>query len=162
ERVRRRLFGDGDRPSVFVIPCCADLDALARGSAERARIRAELGLADDLVMTYVGKFGGWYMADRMADFFAVAQRLFERIHFLILTQSDRTEIERELGRNGADGRFTIASVPPEIVGGYLAAADFGVSFIAPTPSKASSSPTKIGEYLGAGLPVLSTAGVGDL
>ena len=162
ERIRRRLFGDGEAPSVFVIPCCADLDALERASADRARIRAELGLRDELVMTYVGKFGGWYMADRMAEFFAVAQRQFGELHFLILTQSDRIEIERELQRHGADGRYTIASAPPELVGSYLAAADFGISFIAPAPSKASSSPTKIGEYLGAGLPVLSTAGVGDL
>ncbi|OAI38751.1 hypothetical protein AYO39_00810 [Actinobacteria bacterium SCGC AG-212-D09] len=162
ERTRRSLFGDGERPSVFVIPCCADLDALERGSADRARIRAELDLQEELVMTYVGKFGGWYMADRMAEFFAVAQERFESLHFMILTQSDRIEIERELQRHGADGRFTIASVPPELVGGYLAAADFGISFIAPAPSKASSSPTKIGEYLGAGLPVLSTSGVGDL
>jgi glycosyltransferase involved in cell wall biosynthesis len=49
-----------------------------------------------------------------------------------------------------------------LLGRYLAAADFGISFIAPTPSKVSSSPTKIGEYLGAGLPVVCTAGVGDL
>jgi glycosyltransferase involved in cell wall biosynthesis len=161
-RIRRRLFGDGEAPSVFVIPCCADLDALERGSADRARTRAELGLRDELVMTYVGKFGGWYLADRMAEFFAVSQKALGELHFLILTQSDRIEIERELERHGADGRYTIASAPPELVGGYLAAADFGISFIAPAPSKASSSPTKIGEYLGAGLPVLSTAGVGDL
>ena len=50
-----------------------------------------------------------------------------------------------------------------VVGGcYLAAADFGISFIRPVPSKVSSSPTKIGEFLGAGLPVVCTSGVGDL
>lgn len=162
ETVRRRLFGVGERPAVSVIPCCADLDSLERGAADRARIRQELGLRDELVMAYVGKFGGWYLADRMAEFFTVAEKLSERIHFLILTQSDRMEIERELRRQGADGSYTITSAPPEQVGSYLAAADFGISFIAPAPSKESSSPTKIGEYLGAGLPVLSTSGVGDL
>jgi glycosyltransferase involved in cell wall biosynthesis len=162
ERIRARLFGNEPPPSVFVIPCCADLDALERASADRARIRDELGFGDEIVMAYVGKFGGWYMADRMAEFFAVSQKLSGELRFVILTQSDRAEIERELGRHGADGRYTIASAPPGLVGGYLAAADFGISFIAPAPSKASSSPTKIGEYLGAGLPVLSTAGVGDL
>jgi glycosyltransferase involved in cell wall biosynthesis len=162
ERIRHRLFGGGKTPSVFVIPCCADLDALEHASADRARVRAELGLREGVVMTYVGKFGGWYMADRMAEFFAVSQKLFAELHFLILTQSDRIEIERDLQRHGADGRYTIASAPPEQIGSYLAAADLGISFITPAPSKASSSPTKIGEYLGAGLPVLSTAGVGDL
>jgi glycosyltransferase involved in cell wall biosynthesis len=162
ERIRERLFGAAGVPSVFVIPCCADLDALQRSAADRERVRAELRLRDQLEMVYVGKFGGWYMADRMAEFFAFAQRQFDHLHFLILTQSDRVEIEQELRRHGATGRYTIASAPPEQIGNYLAAADFGISFIAPAPSKQSSSPTKIGEYLGAGLPVLSTAGVGDL
>ena len=51
---------------------------------------------------------------------------------------------------------------PDEVGRYLAAADFGISFIRRCFSKISSSPTKIGEYLGAGLPVVSSAGIGDV
>jgi Methyltransferase domain len=34
--------------------------------------------------------------------------------------------------------------------------------VIPSPSKLASSPTKIGEYLAAGLPVISTAGIGDV
>ena len=37
-----------------------------------------------------------------------------------------------------------------------------MSFIKPCLSKLSSSPTKVGEYLAAGLPVISTAGIGDV
>ena len=113
-------------------------------------------------MIYVGKFGGWYMAAEMAEFFAVARDAIPGLHFLILTQGDRAEIARQLERRGVRGDYTITSAPPELLGDYLAAADFGISFIRPAPSKASSSPTKIGEYLGAGLPVVCTAGVGDL
>ena len=51
---------------------------------------------------------------------------------------------------------------PDDVGRYLAAAEFGLSFVRPCPSKISSSPTKIGEYLAAGLPVVSTSGIGDV
>ena len=42
----------------------------------------------------------------------------------------------------------------------LAAADFGLSFVRPLPSKIASSPTKNAEYLAAGLPFVATAGVG--
>jgi glycosyltransferase involved in cell wall biosynthesis len=45
---------------------------------------------------------------------------------------------------------------------YLAAADAALAFIRPTYSKISSSPTKIGEYLAAGLPVVTGRGVGDV
>ncbi len=162
ERIRRQLFADAPDPRVYVIPCCADLDALGASSGERESARAELGLEGRTVMTYVGKFGGWYMGGEMARFFAVARQSHRDLHFLVLTQSDPDHITHELGRNGVNDAFTITSKPPERLPRYLAAADFGIGFIRPSPSKRSSSPTKIGEYLGAGLPVLCTAGVGDL
>ncbi len=37
-----------------------------------------------------------------------------------------------------------------------------MAFIKPCRSKAASSPTKVGEYLAAGLPVIANAGIGDL
>jgi glycosyltransferase involved in cell wall biosynthesis len=162
ERVRRQLFGDHAPRGTYVIPCCADVDGIGAAAGERERSRAVLGLSDATVMTYVGKFGGWYMAAEMVAFFAVAARLIPRLHFLILTQGDQREISAELDRQGIHSGYTIASSPPEELASYLAAADFGVSFIRPAPSKISSSPTKVGEYLAAGLPVVSTAGVGDL
>jgi glycosyltransferase involved in cell wall biosynthesis len=162
EAVRRQLFGADRARGVVVIPCCADLDALRAAQGERERWRAELGVANATVMVYVGKFGGWYMAPEMAEFFAVARRSVPYLHFLILTQGDRDEIRRALEQRAARSDFTIAAAPPELLGSYLAAADFGISFIRPVPSKASSSPTKIGEFLGAGLPVVCTSGVGDL
>jgi glycosyltransferase involved in cell wall biosynthesis len=162
ERIRRTMFGTHANRAVHVIPCCADVDALAAAAVARERQRDELGVADATVMVYVGKFGGWYMADEMAEFFAVARRSIPNLHFLILTQGDREEIERALEQQAIRSDFTIASTSPELLRCYLAAADLGISFIRPAPSKASSSPTKIGEYLGAGLPVVCTSGVGDL
>lgn len=162
ERIRRALFGEPSPTHVHVIPCCADLDALAAAAGERGRVRAELDLDELTVIAYVGKFGGWYMAAEMVEFFAVARESIPGLHFLILTQDRQGEVRRELDRRGLRGAYTITSTPPERVAEFLAAADVGIAFIRPTPSKASSSPTKIGEYLGAGLPVVCTAGVGDL
>ena len=103
------------------------------------------------------------MAREMAQFFARARAAITGLRLLVLTQGDREEIERELQAAGAPaGTWTITSSPHDQVGDHLAAADAAISFIAPSPSKASSSPTKIGEYLAAGLPIVATAGVGDL
>jgi glycosyltransferase involved in cell wall biosynthesis len=44
----------------------------------------------------------------------------------------------------------------------LASCDAGISFIRPSYSKRASSPTKVGEYLAAGLPVVTNTGVGDV
>ena len=162
DRLRRMLFGVEPDPRVHVIPCCADLEAIEAGAVQRQEIRARLGVGDDPLLIYIGKFTGWYMEREMAEFFAVAREQRPGLRFLVLTQGDHEPIEAELARHAIEPRaYTITSAPPAEVPGYLAAADLALCLIRPSPSKASSSPTKIGEYLGAGLPVVATAGVGD-
>lgn len=159
ERVRDQLFGAKADPRVFVIPCCADIDELSAGSPRQPDERVP---QDATVMIYVGKLEGWYMAKEMAEFFAQARELVPGLHFLVLTQGDPSPIRDRLEELGVAGAYTITSAAADQVGSYLRGSDFGISFIRPSPSKASSSPTKVGEYLAAGLPVLATAGVGDL
>jgi len=182
QRARRVLFEDGYVPEpgpeaaigrsprqpaqgtpLEVIPCCADLSLIESQAGERDEMRARLGLTDKTVLVYVGKFGGWYLQDKMADFFASARREIADLHFLILTQSERELIESELARHGLPpASFTVTQAPHERVGAFLAASDIALSFIEAAPSKIASSPTKIGEYLAAGLPVVCNPGVGDV
>lgn len=149
--------------TTFVIPCCADVERIADQSSERDAARVELEIGDRLTMTYVGKFTGWYMEREMADFLSVARRSEPDLLFVILTQADPEPMLRELERRGiGPGDYRVLRAEPGDVGRYLAAADVGLSFVKPCFSKISSSPTKIGEYLAAGLPVVSTAGIGDV
>ena len=53
-------------------------------------------------------------------------------------------------------------VAPEDVPTYLRAADVALSLILPSFARRSMSPTKFAEYLAAGLPVIVSAGIGDL
>jgi glycosyltransferase involved in cell wall biosynthesis len=160
ERVRRVLFGEEPRARVHVIPCCADFDRLAPG--ESIDVRDRLGLGDRPVMIYVGKLTGVYMDEEMADFFAVAVRQRPDLVFLVLTQSRADSIVAELRRAGLpEDAHRITAAPATEVGAYLAASDFAICFCHPKPSLIASSPTKIGEYLAAGLPVVSGPDVGD-
>jgi glycosyltransferase involved in cell wall biosynthesis len=162
ERVRRQTLGDHQAGSVYTIPCCADVEALAAAAVARDRRRVELGLANTTVMVYVGKFGERYMAAEMADFFLLAKRRMPALHFLVVTQGPGDQIRQQFERRGANDGYTITAVPPGQIGVYLASADFGIAFIRPRPSEVAASPTKVGEYLGAGLPVICSAGIGDL
>lgn len=151
-------------PPITVIPCCADLERFAvdGGARERARRRFRLE-GEERVMVYVGKFGGWYLQDEMVRFFAAARRRLPGLRFLVLTQEGPELIESEFARHRIEpAAYRIDGVPPQEMGEALAAADFAISFVAPLPSKRASSPTKLGEYLAAGLPVVATAGVGAL
>jgi glycosyltransferase involved in cell wall biosynthesis len=150
--------------ATFVIPCCADVEAIAARAGQRDLVREELGIERDRpVMVYVGKFGGWYLDREMAEFIATARRSRLDLVFLIVTQADPTPMLSELARRGisADG-YRVLRAEHDQIGRFLAAADVGVSFVKPCFSKISSSPTKVGEYLAAGLPVVSTAGIGDV
>lgn len=163
ERVRAHLFGAEPPDWTHVIPCCADLDRIETLRSERDGARAEVGVGDRQVLIYVGKFGGWYMEAEMADFFATAREERPDLFFLIVTQADRAAVIAELGGHGVPSSdYRVTSSAPEELGRHLAAADLGISFIRPSFSKISSSPTKVGEYLAAGLPIVSSAGIGDV
>jgi hypothetical protein len=161
--VREHLFGSRPSPPLEVIPCCADLDRIEAQQGERQATRAELGADGRPILVYVGKFTGWYMEREMVDFFAVARTELENLLLVVITQADRAPALAALEGRGIDpADYRITSAPPDQIGRYLAAADVGIAFIRPCLSKISSSPTKVGEYLGAGLPVISGPGIGDL
>jgi glycosyltransferase involved in cell wall biosynthesis len=163
EAVRRHLFGDPpSRNSAHVIPCCADLERIEAQLAERLAVRREIGAENRPVMVYVGKFTGRYLEREMVEFFDVSRQVQPGLKFLVLTQSESRVIVRELDRRDIPATdYFITRAAPDEVGRYLAAADFAICFYRLEFSEIAASPTKIGEYLGAGLPIVSTAGVGD-
>ncbi|HYH84018.1 MAG TPA: glycosyltransferase family 4 protein [Pyrinomonadaceae bacterium] len=168
ERAREILFAgrdtdDAGRP-VEVIPCCVDVSRFRMfESVSRDDVRAELGLEGRRVLVYVGALGGWYLTDEMADLLAAAHGQDASSFSLILTQNPPEEIASRLRARGvADSDFLISKVSPGEVPRYLKAADLAISFIKPCYSKLSSSPTKLAEYLAAGLPVICNAGIGDV
>lgn len=145
-----------------VIPCCVDLSLFEFSAENRARRRAELGLADRLTMVYSGSLDGWYLSEEMADFFASYLKRDAEAHLLWLTTGSHDRVRQLMaGRNIAQDNFSVLAVASADVPSYLAAADVGLAFIKRCVSKIASSPTKNGEYLACGLPLVINAGVGD-
>ena len=145
-----------------VIPCCVDLSIFKFNAEDRQRRRAELGLTDQFTLVYSGSLDGWYLTDKMADFFASVVRRLPKAHLLWLTMGSRERVEALMRERGiADSNFSVHSVASSDVPSYLSAADAGISFIKPCFSKLASSPTKNGEYLACGLPLILNAGIGD-
>jgi glycosyltransferase involved in cell wall biosynthesis len=165
EKARKILFPrDEERRPVEVIPCCVDAERF-REFDEKSRddLRRKLNLEGRRVIIYVGALGGWYLTDEMAELMAAARRKDATTFSMVLTHSPPEMIVsrvRSLGMSESD--YLIRKVAPEDLPRYLKAADFAVSLIKPCYSKISSSPTKIAEYLASGLPVISSAGIGDL
>jgi len=153
--LRENCLTTGDK--IEVIPCCVDFtryDQLDYGK------KLEQG---NFEVIYAGSVTGLYLLKEMAAFFLALRKHEPRAFLRILTMSPPDE---------ATERLHCAGVPPESfwVGGvdarevprYLRGAQIGLSFRKSTFSQLAASPTKIPEYLAAGLPTVSNAGIGDV
>jgi glycosyltransferase involved in cell wall biosynthesis len=145
-----------------VVPCCTDLELFQFRQKDRDRRRTEMGISDRFVVVYSGSIDGWYLTERMADFFAEFRQRRQDAHLLWLAPSGHGRIESLMqARQIAPENYTVRAVAPRDVASYLSASDAGLAFIKPCFSKLASSPTKTAEYLACGLPLIINAGIGD-
>lgn len=148
-----------------VIPCCADMthfsltDAAAR---QEGRKRLHIA-ADRLVLSYLGSVGAWYMLDEMMGFYRQLLNTYPNALFLIITHTNPALIKESAARLGIDEKaLMIREASRQEVPVFIKASDINISFIKPVYSKLSSSPTKLGEVLAMGIPVIVNGGVGDV
>lgn len=142
---------------ISIIPCCVDLSRYPLPDGKRPP-----RTGDAITLVYVGSATGRYFLREMADFFRILRGKATEARLLVVTQSDRAEAERVLESQGLDaGSYSVVRAAPHEVPLRLAEGNIGISFIKPSAALAGASPTKIGEYLAAGLPVVSSHGVGD-
>jgi glycosyltransferase involved in cell wall biosynthesis len=152
----RALAGQGQHPLV-VIPCAVDTAASAASREEREGRRRQLGWTGRRVIVYVGKLGGAYLVEEMAGLFAALRRNAPQSIFRVATQSRPDEILNALAREGlTPADVEIGSVPPADMPGLLSAADGSVILYRVGESLRGRYPTKLGEYLAAGLPVITS------
>lgn len=142
-----------------VIPTAVDLD----------RFRPDLPpppgfepLADREVYVIAGALGTWYELPAMIELMALALARNDRAHALILTEEDATEAVAMLEARGvAADRITVRGVPHHEVPNWFSLAAAGILLIKSAPSKRASAPTKLGEFLACGVPVVTTPRIGD-
>ena len=151
-------------PPVTVIPTCVDLQRFQPAPDKAAR-RRELGLpASRPILVYQGAIGTWYMLPEMVAFVRRAQQRFPDLLWLVLTPGEHDTVRAACAAGGlAEGQdFQLQAIPYVEMGRWLGAADAALFFIRPSYSKVSSCPTKFGECLACGLPVVANGGVGDV
>jgi glycosyltransferase involved in cell wall biosynthesis len=150
------------RSLVEVIPCCADLDRFRPDARARAAARVHLGAGDRFVLAYSGSLGSYYCDEELAVLFAALRRRCPA-QLAVFTRADTTRLRAALVREGvSDADVFIEAVEPRDMPAKLAGADAAASLIQPWFSKIASSPTKVAEFLGVGLPVVANRKVGDM
>ena len=159
-------FGFREIP-IEVIPCCADVKHFNYNNVDEAKKNEylrELGLSDkDFVLIYLGSVGTWYLPEEMLEFFSVLKSKKLNAKFLIITRDEPYlihSIAEKFDLKSEDILIRSADYPEIPI--LISLADLSIFFIKPLFSKKASSPTKLAELLGMGIPVICNANVGDL
>jgi glycosyltransferase involved in cell wall biosynthesis len=149
---------------ITVIPCSADIDLFTMTDAsEKEAARQMFGWAPGtFVLSYLGSLGTWYLLDEMLLLFSRIKQKRPGAKFLILTPDEAQKVYERMQAFGLEeSDFAIRFAKRAEVPVLLKASDVSVSFIKPAYSKMASSPTKLGELLAMGIPVICND-IGDV
>ncbi len=162
ERARDTLVPSGIAPEdadVTVIPTCADLERF-RSVPAAERVAEAAGAAPRFLI--LGGTGTWYLPDAMLDLAARALEREPRAVLHVLTADPHEPLLRGLEARGIPAaRRLVRTVPAASVPRWISGARAAIVLLRSTWSKGASSPTKLGELLGCGVPILMNAGIGD-
>lgn len=151
---------------ISVIPCCVDTQLFDPNRVKPETLQTlqkELSLEEHSpIVGYIGSTGTWYLLDDMLKYFREVLNKAPTALFLFLTHDDSSDIYAAAERcNVPKANLRIKAVARAQMPAYMALFDWSVFFIKPVFSKAASSPTKQGELMSMGIPVVCNAGVGD-
>lgn len=154
------------KPPIQIIPCCVNLDLFNPENTTTIQIseaKKRLGIEpNQFVLGYVGSIGTWYMLPEMLDYFKVLKRKNNNAVFLFISGENPKHIMNEVEKKGIDqASIFIQSVLHKEVPLHISLFDESIFFIRASYSKKASSPTKQGEIMAMGIPLICNAGVGD-
>ena len=160
----QRLQNLNTSAKLIKAPSCVDTDLFKFSSKDRRKIRDQLGIGEnDIVIIYLGKFGGMYMEEEIFSFFQELQKNQKlSFRFIILTGDDRMKLSSYISKfNLSEDKVYINKVSRDQVPGYLSASDYGFVAVRQYPGKRFCSPIKDGEYWSCGLPIIIPKGISD-
>jgi glycosyltransferase involved in cell wall biosynthesis len=150
-----------------VIPCSVDMnlfDASLVDDTTQQQLKKQLGIAPgDIVLSYLGSIGGWYLTPQMLRFCKLLLDAQPAVKFLFITPQQHEQVHALAAQFGIPAQqLIIQRASRTEIPALLSVSTWSVFFIKPCYSKLSSSPTKHGELMAMGIPVITNSGVGDV
>ena len=139
---------------IAVIPTCADLQRFKRSNKPPSeRVYGCVGTV----------LSGWFLMDWLATLFNTVAQKDPEARFEVVTRDDTETVRAALDIDGKLGdRLSIFPSASESVHEALQKQSTSVMFFTAGKSKLGSAPTRLGEALGCGIPVITNEGVGDV
>lgn len=142
---------------MHVIPTCVDLE----------KFKPEISQINKSELKKVSCIGtvlsGWFKIDMLAELFVIISNKFPNALFEIVTKDDPQIIMTYFSKyNFNQSKLKIFSSNSEDMPQKIQDHSVSVMFFNPGIGKLGSSPTRLGEILACGKPVIANAGVGDV
>ena len=152
---------------IEVIPCSVDMDLFNSEHIDpvtKEKFQAELNInKGDFVISYLGSIGGWYLTDEMLRFCKAVAEKIPNAKFLFISPDSREQITLAATKCRLSENMIIVKQGKRYeVPVLLSLSTYSLFFIKPCHSKLASSPTKHGEIMAMGIPVITNSGVGDV
>jgi glycosyltransferase involved in cell wall biosynthesis len=152
---------------VDVVPCSVDLelfDPATINTKLKEQYKKELGISDgDFIISYLGSIGGWYLTNEMMQFCELLLQKRDDAKFLFISNNNHEDIiDAAKKYNIPADKIIVKFASRNQVPVLLSFSSYSLFFIKPCYSKLSSSPTKHGEIMAMGIPVIANSGVGDV
>lgn len=144
---------------ISVIPCCVDLahfDYTKISEDKINSLRQKYHIEkEDKILTYLGSLGGWYLTEEMLNFFKLLKEKEPTAKFLFITQNKKEEVlSKAVPKGILEKDIIVAPAGRNEVPCLLALSTWSIFFIKDAYSKKASSPTKQGEIMAMGIPII--------
>ncbi|MBT3921696.1 MAG: glycosyltransferase [Nitrospina sp.] len=151
---------------ISIIPCCADTALFDRRKIKLEAMqnaRQELGIrADEPILTYIGSIT-WYLIDEMFRFFIIYLEKYPEGKFLFITHASADFIRSRAKAAGVSmDKILIVSAQRSSVPALAILGHFSIIFRKPAYSTKAACPTKQGELMSLGIPIICNSNVGDM
>lgn len=141
--------------NLVVISTCADLTRFVPliESKKQPKIYSCIGTV----------LSGWFRVELLSKCFQSLAKRNPHAQFEIITRDDSELVRKAIGGDqNLQSRLKIYALPSDKVHEALQQHTVSVMFFKEGLGKLGSAPTRMGEILGCGLPVIANAGVGDV
>jgi len=155
-KVARRILGKQGIPQkkISYIPTCVNLHKFVPPSSPPSSRKP--------VFCFNGNMTGWYNRHEMIESARILLQEFGQSHLMVLTKESQETLRRDMIEKQIPcQRYTLRHVEFDKMPGFLASANMGIFLVRPAFSEKGRSPTKFGEFLACGIPVITNEGVGD-
>lgn len=144
---------------IMVVPTLVDTEIFNYNPIVRSEVRRKFGIEQRTVFIYSGGLAKWQLPEKVTQLFKKLKHKIQDAFIIFLTHDP--DSAAGYFRDIKKGDYLLGYAPYEKIPEYLNAADMGILLREDNPVNHVASPTKFGEYLCCGLPVLLTRGIGD-